>query len=237
MPSPRPSAATAGQAETITAGYVVGCDGAHSRVRHELGLTFHGHPYPQDWLLADVRLDWDLPRRRSARVLPARRAAGDLLPDARAPVAADPAVRREPRRAGPDPGGDPAPDRPAGAAAGHRVRSHLAGQLPLPPPVSQRLPPRPRAAGRRCGAHPHPGGRPGPEHRDHGRAQPGLEARPGRLRPGPRRTAGQLRHRTAPGGRRGAQAHPRPGPLRHHEPSRQAEGPRHRRPGPRPHRR
>ena len=49
-----------GQAETITAGYVAGCDGAHSRVRRELGLTFHGHPYPQDWLLADVRLDWDL---------------------------------------------------------------------------------------------------------------------------------------------------------------------------------
>ena len=49
-----------GRAETITAGYVVGCDGAHSRVRHELGLTFHGHPYPQDWLLADVLLDWDL---------------------------------------------------------------------------------------------------------------------------------------------------------------------------------
>jgi 2-polyprenyl-6-methoxyphenol hydroxylase-like FAD-dependent oxidoreductase len=50
----------AGQADTITAGYVVGCDGAHSRVRHELGLSFHGHPYPQDWLLADVLLDRDL---------------------------------------------------------------------------------------------------------------------------------------------------------------------------------
>src|SRR5215469_9299960 len=44
----------------ITAGYVVGCDGAHSRVRRELGLTFHGHPYPQDWLLADALLDYDL---------------------------------------------------------------------------------------------------------------------------------------------------------------------------------
>jgi 2-polyprenyl-6-methoxyphenol hydroxylase-like FAD-dependent oxidoreductase len=44
----------------ITAGYVVGCDGAHSRVRRELGLTFHGHPYPQDWLLADVLLDFEL---------------------------------------------------------------------------------------------------------------------------------------------------------------------------------
>ena len=51
----------AGQTRTITAGYVVGCDGAHSQVRRELGLTFHGHPYPQDWLLADVLLDGDLP--------------------------------------------------------------------------------------------------------------------------------------------------------------------------------
>jgi 2-polyprenyl-6-methoxyphenol hydroxylase-like FAD-dependent oxidoreductase len=50
----------AGRAQEITAGYVVGCDGAHSRVRRELGLTFHGHPYPQDWLLADVLLDAEL---------------------------------------------------------------------------------------------------------------------------------------------------------------------------------
>jgi 2-polyprenyl-6-methoxyphenol hydroxylase-like FAD-dependent oxidoreductase len=49
-----------GHTETITAGYVVGCDGAHSRVRHELGLSFDGHPYPQDWLLADVLIDRDL---------------------------------------------------------------------------------------------------------------------------------------------------------------------------------
>jgi 2-polyprenyl-6-methoxyphenol hydroxylase-like FAD-dependent oxidoreductase len=49
-----------GLTRTITAGYVVGCDGAHSQVRAELGLTFQGHPYAQDWLLADVRLDWDL---------------------------------------------------------------------------------------------------------------------------------------------------------------------------------
>jgi 2-polyprenyl-6-methoxyphenol hydroxylase-like FAD-dependent oxidoreductase len=41
----------------LSADYVVGCDGAHSRVRHELGLAFEGQPYPQDWLLADVALD------------------------------------------------------------------------------------------------------------------------------------------------------------------------------------
>jgi 2-polyprenyl-6-methoxyphenol hydroxylase-like FAD-dependent oxidoreductase len=51
---------SSGQAGLITASYVVGCDGAHSRVRHELGLAFAGQPYPQDWLLADVLLDWDL---------------------------------------------------------------------------------------------------------------------------------------------------------------------------------
>jgi hypothetical protein len=36
---------------------VVGCDGAHSRVRHEMGVPFEGQPYPQNWLLADVALD------------------------------------------------------------------------------------------------------------------------------------------------------------------------------------
>ena len=53
----------AGQTQTITAGYAVGCDGAHSRVRRELGLAFRGHPYPQDWLLADVLLGGDLLNR------------------------------------------------------------------------------------------------------------------------------------------------------------------------------
>lgn len=50
-----------GEIQTIAAGFVVGCDGAHSRVRHELGLEFTGEPYQDDWLLADVRLDWSRP--------------------------------------------------------------------------------------------------------------------------------------------------------------------------------
>jgi 2-polyprenyl-6-methoxyphenol hydroxylase-like FAD-dependent oxidoreductase len=41
----------------IGGGHVIGCDGAHSQVRHELGLAFEGQPYPQDWLLADVAVD------------------------------------------------------------------------------------------------------------------------------------------------------------------------------------
>jgi 2-polyprenyl-6-methoxyphenol hydroxylase-like FAD-dependent oxidoreductase len=46
----------AGRETDMSAGYVIGCDGAHSRVRHQLGLSFEGQPYPQDWLLADVML-------------------------------------------------------------------------------------------------------------------------------------------------------------------------------------
>jgi 2-polyprenyl-6-methoxyphenol hydroxylase-like FAD-dependent oxidoreductase len=41
--------------------YLIGNDGAHSRVRKELGLPFEGAPYPSQWLLADIELDWDLP--------------------------------------------------------------------------------------------------------------------------------------------------------------------------------
>jgi 2-polyprenyl-6-methoxyphenol hydroxylase-like FAD-dependent oxidoreductase len=47
----------AGHETQVSVDYVVGCDGAHSRVRHELGLAFEGQPYPNDWLLADVALD------------------------------------------------------------------------------------------------------------------------------------------------------------------------------------
>jgi 2-polyprenyl-6-methoxyphenol hydroxylase-like FAD-dependent oxidoreductase len=50
-----------GVVRTVTADYLVGADGAHSRVRNELGLDFRGHPYTQDWLLADVCLGWDRP--------------------------------------------------------------------------------------------------------------------------------------------------------------------------------
>src|SRR5579859_468025 len=49
---------SAGEFHEVRADYIVGCDGAHSRVRRELGLPFDGHAYAQDWLLADVQLDW-----------------------------------------------------------------------------------------------------------------------------------------------------------------------------------
>ncbi|MFC4147354.1 FAD-dependent oxidoreductase [Micromonospora mangrovi] len=49
--------------ETVRARYLVGCDGAHSRVRELLGLTFSGGlgRFPQLFMLGDVDVDWDMP--------------------------------------------------------------------------------------------------------------------------------------------------------------------------------
>jgi 2-polyprenyl-6-methoxyphenol hydroxylase-like FAD-dependent oxidoreductase len=47
--------------ETIRAQYVVGCDGAHSAVRHELGLGFEGDAFLEEYMLGDVEVDWSLP--------------------------------------------------------------------------------------------------------------------------------------------------------------------------------
>jgi 2-polyprenyl-6-methoxyphenol hydroxylase-like FAD-dependent oxidoreductase len=49
-----------GAREEIRARWVLGCDGAHSTVRHALDVTFDGAPYDDVWLAADVALDWDL---------------------------------------------------------------------------------------------------------------------------------------------------------------------------------
>ncbi|ACA20660.1 monooxygenase FAD-binding [Methylobacterium sp. 4-46] len=45
-----------GVRETVSAAYLCGCDGAHSRVRQGLGLDFPGGTYAQRFYVADVRL-------------------------------------------------------------------------------------------------------------------------------------------------------------------------------------
>jgi 2-polyprenyl-6-methoxyphenol hydroxylase-like FAD-dependent oxidoreductase len=45
----------------FTADWIVGADGAHSTLRHRLGLEFPGAPYPYHWSLADVELAGDAP--------------------------------------------------------------------------------------------------------------------------------------------------------------------------------
>ena len=45
-----------GSGETVTADWLVGCDGAHSAVRHGLGLPFEGSTMDSDWWLADGQI-------------------------------------------------------------------------------------------------------------------------------------------------------------------------------------
>jgi 2-polyprenyl-6-methoxyphenol hydroxylase-like FAD-dependent oxidoreductase len=42
----------------VEADYLIGADGAHSTVRQALGLPFRGETDPQEWWLADVRMEW-----------------------------------------------------------------------------------------------------------------------------------------------------------------------------------
>ncbi|UYN98057.1 MAG: FAD-dependent monooxygenase [Enhydrobacter sp.] len=42
-----------GVEERVTAEWLIGCDGAHSTVRHGLGLAFEGETLQSDWVLAD----------------------------------------------------------------------------------------------------------------------------------------------------------------------------------------
>ena len=45
-----------GSEELVEASWLIGCDGAHSTVRHQLGMQFHGEKLLSDWILADVHL-------------------------------------------------------------------------------------------------------------------------------------------------------------------------------------
>ena len=50
-----------GTAEDIEADWLVGCDGAHSFVRHGLGMAFDGDTIPAEFILADLRISGDGP--------------------------------------------------------------------------------------------------------------------------------------------------------------------------------
>ena len=47
-----------GGEERLSLPFLIGCDGAHSTVRHLLGMPFEGSQYEETFLLADVQVDW-----------------------------------------------------------------------------------------------------------------------------------------------------------------------------------
>lgn len=74
--------APSGAEEEVRTRFLVGCDGAHSIVRKGLGLAFEGGAFPDEYMLADVRVDWDLPHDYAVRAMhhgDASDAVDDLL--------------------------------------------------------------------------------------------------------------------------------------------------------------
>ncbi len=82
-----------GERETARVAWLVGCDGAHSTVRHALGLSFDGVPYEERFVLADVVMDCALPEDEvSAYLAPDGLAALFPLPAGRWRVIVDAAL-------------------------------------------------------------------------------------------------------------------------------------------------
>ncbi|MGW3989341.1 FAD-dependent monooxygenase [Streptomyces sp. NPDC004830] len=56
-----------GEEQEVRSRFLIGCDGAHSTVRKKLGLAFEGDRFPEEYMLADVEVDWSLPQGYSVR--------------------------------------------------------------------------------------------------------------------------------------------------------------------------
>ncbi|MFM0324447.1 FAD-dependent monooxygenase [Caballeronia glebae] len=56
-----------GESRTVRCRWLVGCDGARSTVRRQLNVAYEGDQYPQTFMLADLDVDWNLPRGRMYR--------------------------------------------------------------------------------------------------------------------------------------------------------------------------
>src|SRR5438477_12318344 len=168
-----------GGQETAHVSYLIACDGAHSPVRHALGVSFSGDDYPTDFMMADVQVDWKLPRDQLAFFFAAEGMFAFFpLPRGRATVAADigPAQGHHP------PLGEPALEdlqaifnirTPGWRAEG----SHLEGVLPCPLPSSGTISGGPRLSGWGCRSCQLQYWWPGYEHRYAGCIQSRLETR------------------------------------------------------------
>lgn len=71
------------QQRTVEAAWVVGCDGAHSTVRHRLGIEYEGEDIDRWFMFADAKVDWRLCEDRLNMFLsPEGIAAAIPLPEA-----------------------------------------------------------------------------------------------------------------------------------------------------------
>jgi 2-polyprenyl-6-methoxyphenol hydroxylase-like FAD-dependent oxidoreductase len=50
-----------GQEEVVRTDWLIGCDGAHSIVRHLLGVSFVGKTFEQRFVAGNIRMQWDFP--------------------------------------------------------------------------------------------------------------------------------------------------------------------------------
>jgi 2-polyprenyl-6-methoxyphenol hydroxylase-like FAD-dependent oxidoreductase len=50
-----------GQEEVARTDWLIGCDGAHSTVRHLVGVPFVGKTFQQSFVAGNVRMQWDFP--------------------------------------------------------------------------------------------------------------------------------------------------------------------------------
>ena len=70
--------------------WLVGCDGSHSSVRHELGVAFEGDRYPETFVLGDLDVGWSLPRGPMHRFNRSAASAGGATSLAVVPIAGAP---------------------------------------------------------------------------------------------------------------------------------------------------
>lgn len=129
--------------EELRTRYLVGCDGAHSTVRKGLGLAFEGGAFPEEYMLADVEVDWDLPYGYTLRAVH-HDAAGevdDLLVGIPLP---GPGRYRMSMLVPPELSAAAAPE--AGDGVAHGLEGSRAPSLPDVQAVLDRMAPRPATA-------------------------------------------------------------------------------------------
>ncbi|GAA1273669.1 FAD-dependent oxidoreductase [Kitasatospora nipponensis] len=147
-----------GAEREIRSRFLVGCDGAHSVVRKGLGLGFEGGAFPEEYMLADVRVDWDLPAGYGVRAMHrgADGAVDDLLVAIPLPgpgryrvsmlVPPELSLARRAEAAGSDAGSGAGTGSPGGDGVAHGLEGGRTPTLAHVQPVLDRLSPQPTTA-------------------------------------------------------------------------------------------